>query len=103
VHRQTSIRRGWINELLYIHTKMFETALKTSAMLSVKQVAEWFVQCDSIYILLKDTQNNVHIHVIMMYEFQVFLKCMDMLSKMSGYLWGEKEEKGEVIHSGRQL
>lgn len=50
-----------------------------SAMLSVKQVAEWFVQCDVIYILLKDTQNNVHIHIIITYEFQVFSKCMGML------------------------
>lgn len=50
-----------------------------SAMLSVKQVAERFVQCDAICILLQDTQNNVHIHIIVTYEFQVFLKCMGML------------------------
>lgn len=50
-----------------------------SAVLSVKQVAEWFVQYDAICILLKDTQNNVHIHIIVTYEFQLFLKCMGML------------------------
>lgn len=65
-----------------------------SAMLSVKQVAEWFVQCDVIYILLKDTQNNVH------YSFYYDVWILSVLkmyghvkNQMSGYLWGEKEEK----------
>lgn len=50
-------------------------------MLSVKQVAERCVQCDAICILFKDMQNNVHIHVKMKYEFQVFLKRVGMYTK----------------------
>lgn len=42
-------------------------ALKMSAMLSVKQVAEWFVQCDAVYILFKACK-IMHPQ----YEFQVF-------------------------------
>lgn len=79
-----------------------------SAMLSVKQVAEWFVQCDVIYILLKDTQNNVHYSFYYDVWILSVLKCMGMLKTKWVAISEERRrrksfEMGEVVHSGRQL
>lgn len=77
-------------------------------MLSVKQVAEWFVQCDVIYILLKDnTKQCAYSYYYDVWISSVLKMYGHVINQMSGYLWGEKEEKefwvGEVVHSGRQL